>query len=626
MVHVVELMADASANTNAKRIREGKKTMTELAERRIVTFAALAAVLALAVTARAVDVPSEWQSMDAAGLAQLAKDLKAQGEAKKADRQLLAEYVAGRYLTSGDATRAVSYGHWVDFGESLGPDMPTTTREQWRTGIRSAFSAKDMAWAEVNGIQHVLWQLGEQHANEFVAAWTGSYQSWKSWSADEFVNLGGMLGWGYDCEPAVAAARARVAQEITARFLAGAASIEAVGCERWSKLAKCFKGALSDQTRATWVSSLRSTFAGDQQKLTALRAADLGHLVDAIRYLNAEGQAVEVSQSWLAAHDTEQMYQQGDMAWADQLKIADACVLAGDKPKAQEWAIRAYQTALGSEEARTAADKVTLKAITDLMERTGLSDEGGTNMGFALALARLIREGNLQIDARDDLSPDWRALSEPVCNSQARQVIEQELTDAEGRPRLAAAKIMAWIEYTRGQQHLWLDRLEQRISGETDPDKRALWMLAKAYHKSVVGVRDARKTTSRVAFARHWQDQLVSQALGTATSPQVRLEAVGEIMRHYIRIERPGLGARMLESVKGQFAGQQLAQIETWVVRNQMACAARLEMEAAKRTAREAKRKEKLLAYYRQRLVLAEAGGDEGKCQRLQAAIERLGG
>jgi hypothetical protein len=54
----------------------------------------------------------------------------------------------------------------------------------------------------------------------------------------------------------------------------------------------------------------------------------------------------------------------------------------------------------------------------------------------------------------------------------------------------------------------------------------------------------------------------VTAALANAETDRVRITAWQELANMYVGINRPGVASRMLESVKGQFTGDELATIK----------------------------------------------------------------
>ena len=98
-----------------------------------------------------------------------------------------------------------------------------------------------------------------------------------------------------------------------------------------------------------------------------------------------------------------------------------------------------------------------------------------------------------------------------------RQVLQNEVVDADGNPRLVVIKILAFIYRDAGFKAwtTWQTFLDSKIAA-SGGDTKACWMLGKAFTESVSNPSGNPKIFLR---GKEWMDS----ALATATSASFRL-------------------------------------------------------------------------------------------------------
>jgi len=613
------------------------------------------AILAVGASSVAVgaDYPQEWAGMDAAGLASLAEQFKAQGAPAADQRKLLAEYVASKHLTDDAAAQGIRPADWYTFAESLGPDLTPLKKEQWRKRLRSAFSAREMSCDDLMAMRWLLSMLGDGFINMFTADWTRDQQSWKSWSVGDLVKLGQGLGWGQPCEAEVIQGRQRVAAHVQATYLADAAAARAVSCEQWESLAKFVGASLDADSRKTWVSRLKEAFAPSSEALVALSLEDMSRLSNAVAVLGDRQQGSDMAVAWLGAHGSQAFQQaateslvsatgalavvstdpekaarfmssleaglaarasENPLRFEDYRDIMTAWLAAGNADKAQEWGMKTYQAFLGSPQARDAIDLDTLVNVSLLMNMAGVTGADKGYVGCAEAIARLAREGKL------DRKEEWAyALRPPLRTEQTRQIVQAELLDQQGELRSGVAKVLAWVYRDAGKLDEWRSLLDGRIADEAvGGDARARWLLARAYVESIA---EAFIPYRRLALSgKEWLDQ----AVVAAESPALRLEAVAELARGYAAQGMHNEGLALLASLKDQFEKTEaaedckllLAEIEA----DQPQYVARMAQHQADHDRRIAEARRKELG---RRLARARTRGDARVAARLESLLSR---
>jgi len=259
---------------------------------------------------------------------------------------------------------------------------------------------------------------------------------------------------------------------------------------------------------------------------------------------------------------------------------------------------------------RAVADQSTVYKLSPALVDTGLSGPTKDCSKLAATIAALVAKGGLE----------FRRVGQSKCVGQAmgtpagRQIVRDALLDAQGNPRLEAAKILACSYRTYGDFKAWRDYVGQQASGASDGDRKALWLMVKGYTDAVVP--DSPNLLRIEAGA--------TAALSQASTDAVRILALRELADVYERTDRPGVAVKIIESIKGQFAGESLATVEAMQKDLREKDTDRLSVEAKRKAALAAAQKKALLDHYQKSLAEAQAAGDTAKAARITAAIEKL--
>ncbi|KKK98915.1 hypothetical protein LCGC14_2637980, partial [marine sediment metagenome] len=440
---------------------------------------------------------------------------------------------------------------------------------------------------------------------------------------------------------------ARLIDHIAAKYLISRTATRLVRLGQWRSLIQSLGRHLSSEQRSHWAENIKAGYASGEEDLKALKfgqVKSLGRMLAEmdkkagsglmLAWLAANDQAAlaDVSakelagmasllslaepakraeminrfdQHWEASHASE------PLKWKECVAISVAWRRMRDKDKAKTWATRAYQVALGTQEARAEADAETLEAVADALRLVGLTGKGTGYAGFATAAARLAREGKLPGQGLRFYYTSAFMLGTP----ETVQTVQAELVDGQGKLRLGVAKLLTQVHASSyGDIKVWRAYVDGRLAASADGDAKALWLLAKAR------VEPATRAEPMWALAKPW----LNQAMAEAISGPVRLAVVGEFRTYYKVMGRPDVAAGMLGSVKGQFTGAELATVDGWLKEARDSAESKASAAARKKAARAVRRKELRLEYYRKRLAVAESGGDSGKAARLRAAIGRL--
>ncbi len=375
-----------------------------------------------------------------------------------------------------------------------------------------------------------------------------------------------------------------------------------------------------------------------------LAPEDVDALVGCLAHLD-EAQAAEVAVHWLAnqassARDEplalaniamraakvepetvapmmdglEQMWLESGAAEAGDLDAVEAIGQTyrsvGNSEKANQWVMRAYGAVIGSEESRATVEIDQLTRLAVLMREQGLTDVGTGYTAFAAALGVKARDGTLE--------GRWfrmRNLAAPLGTVETRQILEEELLDAQGNPRQGVAQVLSWTYHHLGEIEAWKDMLDQKAA-QTSGDAKALWLLARSYAQSTVLVEP------NPLIGEKW----LSQALAASATDTVRLLALDELARGYMMIQKHETAIGLLESVAGQIdTDEGRERFEALQARVQTS-AVRAESHRIRDLAiREARAKTAWRSELERRLDRARSEGDAEAVGRYSRLLERSG-
>jgi hypothetical protein len=441
--------------------------------------------------------------------------------------------------------------------------------------------------------------------------------------------------------------RLQVFEKVNSVFLAEVTTAKSLSLARWKEFARVLGDDLTAEGRAAWATKLRTAFAPDDAALFALNATQLRDLVGTQERLRETKVAANLAWKWLKQNQGNKELSAGTMAgvamagltsdlepladkvtrltaldtqWqADNAKtplgvyecdvISQMWVEALKGAKAQAWAMRGYENALGGEEARAKADPEILSGVGRLLLANGLTDPGKGYPAFAQVVARLGKEGQLKVG----YVPFF---SDPLGTAETRQTVRAELLDAQGSPRLEVGRVLtrAYRVCDAKEFTAWRSYVDDQVAGTDDADRKALWLVVKADVEIVVPKQ------AWAMRARGWLDR----ALATANGEPVRVRVLGELAGYFRNQGRWNEAIDMLESVKGQYTGEWLIGL---LVMQQELRTGQSVAEAdlvRKKASGEASRKEGLINHYREMLTRARANKQAERAAALEAEIAKL--
>ena len=431
------------------------------------------------------------------------------------------------------------------------------------------------------------------------------------------------------------------------------AGLDAKNAGRLENTLKTLCSGLAPEARKSWFTRIKAAFAQDDATLAQMPSGEIRSLADSLSTMDGY-QAAKLALKWFETHSNWQaapardlvglafVAVQGDkkataplmddleQAWlaAESRQPLDLSAIyrvmrtwsrVGDDEMARAWVMRAYAVRVGTDEGRNSVDLVSLGRLADFMRMVGLTGKGKGYPAFAAALARHARAGTLaaglaRYAPRTYWAPcDPELLALPLGTPESRVVLQDDLVDGNGNPRLGVAKVLAWAYRNTGETDQWLAFLGEKTA-RTDGDAKALWCVAKAYADPLVPTRPN---------ARRMKKGLDS-ALAAAATDQGRLIVLREYVDHYKGLDRPTVAADLLESIRGQFGEESLAAIDAMQEELRREEVARKASAAQHQAAVEAAHKRARLKYALRRLSRAQAAGDSERVAQLEAAIEKL--
>ncbi len=558
------------------------------------------------VAATFVKSTTLWQSWSSEEVADLATKVGAPGELGATARQSLIALVASKYVSAGSG-KSLTLGEWESFSWSLAPGLSAEAKAQWAAIIIQAYAgsgetAGALTARDVEMLVGALRSLAaEDLAVSAVAKLVNDSTAWQSWNLDsQQARLIGTLT-APDKRESTKAARLKILDRITATCMATAEDAKKVPLSQWADLIMGLYDVMPAETRTLWGERLRGIFdiaalsgqADDAEQRNALLSAIAilddkmktglalswlknrtlwqGATIEALANLAVAAYRGNSEETLPILDDLEKHFRVRDITrpvtWAEGMAIRDAWEKTGNMDRAQEWVMTSYWVALGSETARRKADLDTLLFVSRAISDTGMSGRDRPYPPYAAALALVAAKGG--ITAR--LWRHYALLAEPLGAAETRQIARDALLDAQGNPRLGLAKVLACAYKKWDGLDEWRAYVDQQVSAApANSDVKALWELVLGYTKSVT------PDEPDVLQVRPG----VTAALASAATDQVRVIAWRELADMYLSINRPGVAAEMIESVKGQFTGDSLATIGSMQKELQAAEAARLKPAA----------------------------------------------
>ncbi|KKL89265.1 hypothetical protein LCGC14_1916420, partial [marine sediment metagenome] len=565
-------------------------------------------------------------------------------EACKTARAKLIQHVATKYLVNSTTISGLGTVRWARLAGFLSHDMSPETRLAWIKALRGAFADSPEAFLTLNAVEidnliAALRRLGDKETAELSATLTRKTTEWQSWPPEALVELARAASQAASKE-----ACTRLIDHIAAKYLVSTAGVRLLTCQHWRSLAESLSRSLSVEQRTQWIAKLKAAFAAGPADLKALKFKGLRALGMALARLE-KGAASDVVLAWFKENDdaTLAKVSAGDLTnvalllssasdaqkaevmarfdprweadhaakpleWRQSAAVSAAWGRMHNLDKAKAWAMRSYQGALGTEEARNAADAATLRGIAGVLEDVGLTGKGTGYAGYAAAAAKVVREGKLGGLTRYT----YYVMGLPLGTPETRQTVQAELVDSQGHVRLGGAKLLTMAHASIHDVKPWLTFLDARLAASAGGDAKALWLIARGYAESV-----AAGEASPMRGKKFY-----NQALATATSASCKYLALKELIGGYVEIAKHDRAVSVLDSVAGQFAGTEqadkLALLRTEIVQAKAAHAVR----RSQRKARLAERAEDTWKReLRRRLASAEARGDGEATRRIRRIL-----
>jgi hypothetical protein len=601
------------------------------------------------LAAMVVNSTDTWQSWPVEATRSLSGMMPATGSGPAQARRRLIDYIGSKFMPDAGAIRKTPCQEWSRLTEVFGRHMEPGTRAQWLQKLRGAFAPSSevvagLALEEMKDLVGSIRNLGSGDGPEIVAAFVRKTDKWQASKPEDLAWLAEQLAGSGD---GGRSARQRLVDHISANCLATTESIRAIQISQWRTVCQKLGDLLTPELRAAWSAKLRDALAGGDTALRSMKAADVQDLVSAIAILRGPDSAA-LAASWMENRDAwaaapadvlaslaEVVVTQGSdkektaslmtdldahfsarhaakpLPWGHCDLIKRVWRYAGNMPKARQWALRGYESALGSEQARDAADNGTMMGTAVMLEWIGLTGKGKGYPLFATALVGAA--------VRDKVNSDvwWLpgSFSKPLGTPETQQTVRAVLLDGDGNPRPIVAKTLGWAYKQYGDFEAWRKYVTDQTELAPDgTDSKALWLLAKAYTEALVPPR------IQLALGKGYMDQ----ALGAAKSEAVRVKALADLAMYYRWIDRPGVAIDLLENSKGQLGDQSLARINE--------IQADLRQDEDRRQAAYARRqiewprqnKQAMLADLRQRLARADKSKNAQDSARLSAQIQRM--
>jgi hypothetical protein len=531
----------------------------------------------------------------------LAGVLSGRDDAGKSARSQLAKQLADRYLASPGAARSVTCRQWSSLVDGLRRDLSRATRALWASKLREAFDANTLAtlkFDEALDLGNALRGLGAPSAYDVLLPGLAKSTEWLSLDPPRLADLAGKLaGLGYQAEEP----QSILARHVVATFLSSREKAKSISLKSWRGLTRVGK-CLPDEARQAWAKGLKDAFVPDDNALLQMPAGDVTALAGALKPLDKK-LADDLTYTWYTGRETGGGLKWGkDLIAAAQMAVSggrrtqadrDAIVAllekalasatikpeeqfdtasqmmrlwlgAGNVKKAEEWAMKAYGIALGTEAAR---DSVSMNQLDRVATTIHSFAKGKAFPAFAAALARHARQGTLEV-------VHLGCVGEVLCTPEARQVLRDELLDSQGSPRLAVVKVLTEAYKKSGESVQWCKALDQGLTEAGGGDVKAAWLLARACTESVLF------SSPNPLYGQKWLEEVLT----TAESPSLRLQALEELVRGYAGIGKYEEALKRLDRYGGQFSGTELAQripqLRQQVQESQMESAA--DVQAAK--------------------------------------------
>jgi len=591
-----------------------------------------------------------WQSWPPGEVTGLATRIGALGELGATVRQSLITLATSKYVSAGSG-KSLTLGHWETLTGALAPGLSKEAKGQWAAAIIQAYagSGDTIGALTARDVEQLLAALGRLDAGDLavdtVAKLVNDSTAWQNWNLDsQQARLIGTLT-APDKRESTKPARLKILERMTATYIPTAEEARKVPLKQWASLVMGLYDVMPEETSTLWAERLRGVFdnatlaglANDAEQRNALLPAiailddkmktglALSWLKDKTLWQGAPIEALaalalaayrdnrdetlpildDLDKFCVARHATK------PLTLDECLALRGMYVSAGQRPKAQQWVLVGCDVTIGTEALRAAADQATVVSLSLALVDTAMVGPEKDTTKFAATVAAVAAKGGL----------DFRLAWQPKCVGEAlgtpasRQVVREALLDAAGNPRLGVAKILATAYRMYSDFRPWRTYVDEQLAAAPDgQDRKALWLLVKGYTDSV---------TPESQNLLHVQAG-ATKALSQASTDAVRMLAIRELVDAHEQAGLPGEADKILESIKNQFTGENLAAIASMQEDLGKKEAARLAEQQEREAALAELQKTDMLANYAKRLAEAKASGDTARIAELEAAIKKL--
>lgn len=602
-----------------------------------------------------------WKQWNCDELRSLLRQLQSGESEVVAARKQVADLVMDTYLSNPEAAKRVSGRDAGSIARSmvLRGEFDAKTRVQWVIKIHASMLSDKQTWTRMKmsdmlELTNGLRELGDPQHEELVATWMLSNASWKNEASPQYLRYVIERHLQGDNRPSKEA-RQVVARHLAESLLPDAEATRKVRMADWEAICKVLSAELTEDVKKFWAQQLRKAFAESDEALRALAPETVQRLCSAIAQLD-KNTSGELSRRWLNLKDSwaeldvkllmglsqlalsedaqqraalleklEQSLTRRTLTPQELWLVSMGLANAGYADKGKTWGLRAYQTSLGTPEARAAIDPVDLFLISDRLYELGLTEEGKGYIEFAQAVVGLAEQNKLaepmeRISSRKErhfsgvtyIHHFWGA---PLGTDATRQTVQKALLDSNGVPRLEVAKILAWSYLHAKQMDQWRKYLDEQIKATKAPsDALAMWYAAKAFAVS------AKKFDPEPRMGL----TLLSKAISVASSEACRLALIHELAAYQEDLGGENTVLSLIGSISDQLGTGSQEDLNALKDRLNRSAQAKALEHAAYETRTEVKRIHTILGQLQASLDSARQAGDTAKADQIQAEMDRL--
>jgi len=481
------------------------------------------------------------------------------------------ETIRNSWLGDGALVSSHSVLSWANFLRQVDELIPNEQRSTWAKAIHDAVVGNAEAFEsagkeDIQGLSRQLVALGDERGLELRRDYLAdldlaSLEPAKLVAvASELSRLGN----------AGAELRESIVAHVVDTFLVGGTATRRIPPAEWAKLTGRLQYDMTDDVRDLVAQRLASAFLAEDRvaqltpvqiqhtlqaiahvrpaaasqaaaglltsESTTLSSSKIADVIGVLPFLTAEDRAT--IEEKLTSLDND--WRNRQTQWQTSAQVAASFLAAHDRDRGRYWALRAYEEALGTQEARDGADLDTLHQVKGILSLAGLRGPGTTYMAFAQKLVDLAKAGQLgDVDERK-----VAALGGMIGTDDGRSLVLSEIRDANGMPRVALIHVLTGSHANRDGMPQWKHYLKSQLAQADDPDAKARWLLG-LYNAA--RIEDYEPSP---AMGRKYLDQ----ALILATEPHLRLKLLTMQLDTLCAIGRGDAASSLVKSIEGQFA------------------------------------------------------------------------